>query len=198
MKLYYDRKSKDPIYYIQKGYRIGKKTTTKNVRRIGKHSELLAVTDDPLAYAKEQVRLANEKEKAGRQEMLLHPDFDERLDCDAEGAVPTLDVFNVGYVYLQHLYSKIGYVEEEEQRTRFQVFDRILQQQNRFYGAPSDAKIGTCSQEEQIEDRAQQVLEILVDLVNRGRFSCTKEELATTMNHMVKKGMSPCTAAPGL
>ena len=56
MKLWYDYKSKDPTYFIQKGIRNGKKVTTKNVMRIGKHSELLAITDDPLAYAKEQVR----------------------------------------------------------------------------------------------------------------------------------------------
>ena len=29
MKLWYDRKSKDPTYFVQKGYRNGKKTTTK-------------------------------------------------------------------------------------------------------------------------------------------------------------------------
>ena len=51
MKLNYDRKSKDPTYFIQQGIRNGKKVTTKNVKRIGKHSELLAITDDPLAYA---------------------------------------------------------------------------------------------------------------------------------------------------
>ena len=49
MKLYYDRKSKDPTYFIQHGIRNGAKTTTKNVKRIGKHSELLRITDDPLA-----------------------------------------------------------------------------------------------------------------------------------------------------
>ena len=32
------------------------KTTTKNIARIGKHSELLKIADDPLAYAKEQVK----------------------------------------------------------------------------------------------------------------------------------------------
>lgn len=57
MKLYYDRNSKDPTYFIQMGIRNGKKTTTKNVKRIGKHSELLAITDDPFTYAKEQVAL---------------------------------------------------------------------------------------------------------------------------------------------
>ena len=59
MKLSYNKKSKDPIYYIQHGFRNGKKTTTKNVARIGKHSELLAITDDPLAYAQEQVKLSD-------------------------------------------------------------------------------------------------------------------------------------------
>lgn len=43
MKLYYDKKSKNPTYFIQEGIRNGKKTTTRNVKRIGKHSELLAI-----------------------------------------------------------------------------------------------------------------------------------------------------------
>ena len=44
MKLNYDRKSKDPTYFIQMGIRNGKKTTTKNVARIGKHSEPVSYT----------------------------------------------------------------------------------------------------------------------------------------------------------
>jgi hypothetical protein len=63
MKLNYDRKSKDPTYFIQVGIRNGKKVTTKNIARIGKHSELLKITDDPLAYAKEQVAKYNEEAK---------------------------------------------------------------------------------------------------------------------------------------
>ena len=55
MKLYYDKRSKNPTYFIQQGIRNGKKTTTRNVKVIGKHNDLLAITDDPLAYAKEQV-----------------------------------------------------------------------------------------------------------------------------------------------
>ena len=53
MKLFYDKRSKDPTYYAQQGIRNGKKTTTRNVRNFGKHSELLKITDDPLAYVKE-------------------------------------------------------------------------------------------------------------------------------------------------
>ena len=56
MKLYYDKRLKDPTYYIQQGFRNGKKTTTKNIKRLGKHSELLLITDDPLEYAKNEVK----------------------------------------------------------------------------------------------------------------------------------------------
>ena len=66
MKLNYDKKSKDPTYFIQMGIRNGKNTTTKNVARIGKHSELLKITDDPLSYAKEQVRIYNEEHKKNK------------------------------------------------------------------------------------------------------------------------------------
>jgi hypothetical protein len=41
---------------IQMRIRNGKKTATKNAARIGEHSELLKITDDPLACAKEQVK----------------------------------------------------------------------------------------------------------------------------------------------
>jgi hypothetical protein len=56
MKLWHDRKPKNPTCFVQLGVQKGKKTTTKNTARIGKHSELLKITDDPLAYAKEQVK----------------------------------------------------------------------------------------------------------------------------------------------
>ena len=69
MKLNYDRKSKDPTYFIQQGIRNGKKVTTKNVKRIGKHSELLAITDDPLTYAKEQVKKYNQEYKEDKVEI---------------------------------------------------------------------------------------------------------------------------------
>ena len=47
MKLYYDRRSKNPTYFIQQGIRNGKKTTTRNIKKIGRHNDLLRITDDP-------------------------------------------------------------------------------------------------------------------------------------------------------
>ena len=57
MKLFYNKNSKDPIYYAQVGIRNGKKVTTRNVKRFGKHSELLKITDDPLSYVRDEIQI---------------------------------------------------------------------------------------------------------------------------------------------
>ena len=103
MKLNYDRKSKDPTYFIQQGYRIGKKTSTRNVKRIGKHSELLAITDDPLAYAKAEVAKYNEEVNNSKVTMELSIDFDEKIKA-SEDVVSGSTLKNIGYYYLQQVY----------------------------------------------------------------------------------------------
>jgi len=104
MKLWYDRKSKDPTYFVQLGIRNGKKTTTKNIARIGRHSELLMVTDDPLSYAKEQVAKYNEEAKNNKRVSLeLRIDFAEKLKAVGD-TVSSTSQLNIGYFFLQHLY----------------------------------------------------------------------------------------------
>ena len=99
MKLWYDRKSKDPTYFVQKGYRNGKKTTTKNIARIGKHSELLKITDDPLAYAKEQVAKYNEEEKKNNKvSMEVTIDFNEKIKISND-LVSSSTNRNIGYFF---------------------------------------------------------------------------------------------------
>lgn len=66
MKLYYDRRSKNPTYFIQQGIRNGNKTTTRNISVIGKHNDLLKITDNPLEFAKLQVAKFNEDFKANK------------------------------------------------------------------------------------------------------------------------------------
>lgn len=109
MKINYDKKSKDPTYFIQKGYRNGNKTTTKNIARIGKHSELLKITDDPLAYAKEQVAKYNDEEKNGKVTMEVKIDFAEKIKISND-LVSSSTNLNIGYLFLQQLYHdlKIG------------------------------------------------------------------------------------------
>lgn len=104
MKLNYDKKSKDPTYFIQMGIRNGKKTTTKNVARIGKHSELLRITDDPLAYAKEQVKKYNEEYNEKKKVSLdLKIDFAQKLKASNDIESKSTNS-NIGYFFLQQIY----------------------------------------------------------------------------------------------
>jgi hypothetical protein len=107
MKLNYDKKSKDPTYFIQQGIRNGKKVTTKNVKRIGKHSELLAITDDPLAYAKEQVAKYNQEYKEGKTEIQFKIDFDEKLIASGD-ITSRSQMKNIGYFVLQKIYQSLN------------------------------------------------------------------------------------------
>lgn len=147
MKLWYDRKSKDPTYFVQLGVRNGKKTTTKNIARIGRHSELLKITDDPLAYAKEQVRLFNEEaEKNKTLPLELRINFSEKIKAtDAVASSSTL--LNIGYLFLQQLYHELELgsffkkITSDSKITfdpnlvnRFLTFSRILD---------PDSKLGT-------------------------------------------------------
>lgn len=146
MKLNYDKKSKDPTYFIQKGYRNGNKTTTKNIARIGKHSELLKITDDPLTYAIEQVAKYNDEEKNNKMSMEVKIDFAEKLKLSKE-LVSSSTNLNIGYLFLQQLYHdlEIGTffknITNESKITfdpntvnRFLTFARILY---------PDSKLGT-------------------------------------------------------
>lgn len=146
MKLNYDKKSKDPTYFVQKGYRNGNKTTTKNIAKIGKHSELLKTTDDPLAYAKEQVAKYNDEEKNGKVTLEVKIDFAEKIKLSKD-LVSSSTNLNIGYLFLQHLYhdleigsffkittknSKITF--DPNTVNRFLTFARILY---------PDSKLGT-------------------------------------------------------
>ena len=146
MKLYYDRRAKDPIYYAQQGFRNGKKTTTKNIERIGKHSELLKVTDDPLAYAKERIAKLNDEMKNNKVTMEVKIDFNEKIKSSSD-IVSSSNGLNIGYFILQKIYhdlnissffkkvtvnSKITY--DPNLINRFLTYARILE---------PDSKLGT-------------------------------------------------------
>lgn len=147
MKLYYDRRTKDPIYYVQRGFRNGKKTTTKNVERIGKHSELLKITNDPLSYARERIAKLNEEmAKKNKVTMEVTIDFNEKIKS-TDNIVSSSNGLNIGYFILQKIYhdlaissffkkvtadSKITY--EPDLINRFLIYARILE---------PDSKLGT-------------------------------------------------------
>ena len=102
MKLFYDKSAKDPIYYAQQGFRNGKKTTTHNVKRFGKHSELLKITDDPLSYVKAEIQKMNEEYRVGKVSYNITADFNERVPAsDEDASSPAWK--NIGYLHLQDI-----------------------------------------------------------------------------------------------
>ena len=103
MKLYYDRRSKNPTYFIQQGIRNGKKTTTRNIKTIGKHSDLLKITDDPLEYAKQEVAKFNEEYKANKISIDVNIDFSKKLPSSTDAVAHSKNV-NIGYFFIQSIY----------------------------------------------------------------------------------------------
>lgn len=105
MKLNYDRKSNNPTYFIQQGIRNGKKTTTRNVKVIGKHNDLLKITDDPLSYAKQMVAEYNEEYRKNKVKLDVSIDFNKKLPSADLNIAPSR-VLNIGY-FLFSLYIMI-------------------------------------------------------------------------------------------
>jgi len=147
MKLWYNKKSKDPTYFIQRGIRNGKKTTTKNVVRIGKHSELLKTTADPLAYALDEVKRYNEELKNNKSVALdFKFDFNEKITYQ-DDLVSKSKLLNIGYFFLQQIYHdlKIGaFFKNIIKDTRIQFDPNLV---NRFLTYSRilnpDSKLGT-------------------------------------------------------
>lgn len=146
MKLYYDKKSKNPTYFIQMGIRNGKKTTTKNIFRIGKHIDLLKITDDPLAYAIEQVKLYNEEVKNKKEVSLdFKIDFAEKIKF-SNNISSHSNRLNIGYFFLQKLYHQLDISSFFKKVTldmknefdpnlvnRFLTYSRILEPNSKLY-----------------------------------------------------------------
>lgn len=198
MKLNYDRKSKDPTYFIQKGYRNGKKVTTKNIARIGKHSELLKITDDPLAYAREQVAKYNEEEKNNNTvSMEVKFNFAEKIKATSRPASSSTNS-NIGYFFLQQLYhdlqissffqeitknSKITF--DPNDVNRFLTFARVLE---------PDSKLGTYDHLDRYFEHPEfEYVHMLrtMDILQE-HYSEYMNHLFTYSNNIVKRNTSVC------
>lgn len=132
MKLFYDKRRKDPIYYVQVGYRNAQgKPTTRNVKKLGRHSELLKITDDPVAYCKEQVKQMNEEYRVGRSSVSFSIDFNEKVD-ETTDEYSKSDYVNIGYFYLQYIYQQLKLDNFFESATAGRRFTYDCNQINRF------------------------------------------------------------------
>ncbi len=144
MKLFYNKNSNDPIYYAQVGIRNGKKVTTRNIKRFGKHSELLKITDDPLSYVKEEIRKMNEEYRVGRVEYTISANYNERVEQTDDEASTSTEL-NIGYFFLQYLMAGLRLRDFFKEKTagrkltfdchtvhRFLVYSRIMEPLSKY------------------------------------------------------------------
>ncbi len=159
MKLYYSKTSKNPTYFVQQGFRNGKKTTTKNIYRIGKHDDLIKEGhSDPLAYAMEVVADFNSKLKEEKISLDISIDFLKKV-LPTDNVISNSTLKNIGYLYFQKIYEDLQikkFLADVTKSSKIQfdsdlinkilTFDRIISPQsklstvndlNKFLGDPN-------------------------------------------------------------
>lgn len=100
MKVTYNKKAKDPTYYIQESYRNKDgKSTTRTVKILGKHSALLKMTDDPLAYAREIAKKMTEEKK---ETITYTIDPNQKVGWSEYPGIR-----RIGYLYLRIIFDRL-------------------------------------------------------------------------------------------
>ena len=104
MKLTCAGSKNSPTYYVQKSVRIGAKTTTKTVERLGSIEEIKARCGDmdPIEWAKEYTKKLTLAEKASKQGILLKYSASMLIDKNVRRSC------NVGYLFLQDICYSLG------------------------------------------------------------------------------------------
>ncbi len=104
MKLTCAGTKKSPAYYVQKSIRIGNKTTTKTVERLGSIEEIKARCGDmdPIEWAKDYTKKLTLAEKESKQGILLKYSASTLIDKYARRSC------SVGYLFLKDIYYSLG------------------------------------------------------------------------------------------
>lgn len=104
MKLTCSGSKNSPTYYVQKSVRIGNKTTTKTVERLGSIDEIKARCGnaDPIEWAKEYTKKLTLAEKESKQGILIKYSASMLIDKNVRRSC------NIGYLFLQDIYYSLG------------------------------------------------------------------------------------------
>ena len=89
-------------YYVLESFRTdNKKTTTRIVKKLGSHAQLLAEHDDPEAWAREVVAEMNRQANEGKRKILVPFSESEIIEKDNDR------LFDGGYLFLQKLFHRL-------------------------------------------------------------------------------------------
>ena len=100
MKVSISKSKNTVIYYLSKSVRVGNKTTTKTVEKIGTYDEIKKICGDkdPLDWAKEYAAKRTAEEKSQRKDIIMRYSSSALIDKNVRRSC------NAGYLFLQDIY----------------------------------------------------------------------------------------------
>ena len=104
MKVSISKSKNTTIYYLSKSVRVGNKTTTKTVEKIGTYDEIKKKCGDmePLEWAKEYAAKRTAEEKKTKQDVIMRYSSSALIDKNIRRSC------NAGYLFLQDIYYSLG------------------------------------------------------------------------------------------
>ena len=104
MKVSISKSKNTTIYYLSRSVRVGNKTTTKTVEKIGTYDEIKKICGDmdPLDWAKEYAAKRTAEEKAHKQDIIMRYSSSALIDKNVRGSC------NAGYLFLQDIHYSLG------------------------------------------------------------------------------------------
>lgn len=104
MKVCISKSKNTTIYYLSKSVRIGSRTTTKTVEKIGTYDEIKEKCGDmePLEWAKKYAAKRSEEEKAAKQDVIMKCSSSMLIDKNVRRSC------NAGYLFLLDIYYSLG------------------------------------------------------------------------------------------
>lgn len=103
MKVSISKSKNTAIYYLSKSVRVGNKTTTKTVEKIGTYDEIKKICGDmePLDWAKQYAAKRSAEEKAAKQDVLIKYSSSMLINKDVRRSC------NAGYLFLQDIFHSL-------------------------------------------------------------------------------------------
>lgn len=104
MKVCISKSKNTTIYYLSKSVRIGSRTTTKTVEKIGTYDEIKEKCGDmePLEWAKKYAVKRSAEEKAAKQDVIMKCSSSMLIDKNVRRSC------NAGYLFLLDIYYSLG------------------------------------------------------------------------------------------
>lgn len=104
MKVSISKSKNTTIFYLSKTVRIGSKTTTKTIEKIGTYEDIKSAHPDmdPYEWAKEYAAKRSKEEKAAKQDILIKYSSSSLIEKGIRRSV------NIGYLFLQDIYYDLG------------------------------------------------------------------------------------------